>query len=326
METRNFSSLLKSQWDKGKMLCVGLDTNLEKIPDCVKSRHQNIYERITTFNYHIVDATAKYACAFKPNRAFYDRYPSEGNAALANLINYIQAEYPDIPIILDQKRDDIGNTNLEYVEEFAGKAGDDWAFLPADAVTVHPTFGQEGLQPFLSCANKGVIILCKTSNPGSGEFQDLMVLVETTEVVRWLGRLVKADVCQEFGWQMRTDGKLLMPLYQYIALRVKNVWNENSNCALVVGATYAEQLKHVRSLVGDGFPLLVPGIGKQGGDLKAVLENGLDSNNRGLIINASSSVIYASSGDDFAEAAGAEAKRLHEDIQEFILIKKHFEE
>ncbi|MDE3230771.1 MAG: orotidine-5'-phosphate decarboxylase, partial [Chloroflexota bacterium] len=215
--------------------------------------------------------------AYKPNSAFYEQYGPAGLRALQRLIAYIHARYPEIPVILDAKRGDIGSTSAAYA-----RAAFDT--LRADAVTLHPYLGREAISPFLERAERGCIILCRTSNPGAGEFQDLATR----------------------GGE--NDGEA-RPLYQQVARAVASEWNTRGNCALVVGATYPEELRIVRGLVGD-MPILVPGIGAQGGDLEAVIDAGLDSAGQGLIISLSRSVLYASSGADFAEAAQREATRV----------------
>lgn len=173
---------------------------------------------------------------------------------LQQTVNYIKSTHPDIPIILDAKRGDIVSTNKAYVKAIFDDLG-------VDAVTVHPYLGKESLQPFLDRTDKGIIVLVKTSNPGAGEFQDLEI-----------------------------EGK---PLYQVVAEHVAKTWNQNGNCGVVVGATYPEELKVVRKIVGD-MPILVPGVGSQGGnDLAAVLKNGLNSQKQGLIINSSRGIIFA---------------------------------
>lgn len=222
----SFLDKLKAKWNEGKFVCIGLD------------------EGDFEFDKNIIDKTHDLVCAYKPNAAFYQE------VNLQKTVTYSKSSHPDIPIILDAKRGDIGNTNQAYAKAIF----DD---LRADAVTVHPYLGKESLQPFLQRADKGIFVLVRTSNPGAGEFQDLQI-----------------------------EGK---PLYQIIAEHVKNWGN---NLGVVVGATYPEELKKVREIVGN-IPILVPGIGIQGGDLKAVLQNGLNSNKQGLIISSSRSIIYA---------------------------------
>ena len=248
----DFLNKLKTKWDEGKFVCVGLD--------------KGVFE----FDKTIIDQTADLVCAYKLQSAFYEAAGHSGWLDLKKGVDYIKQNHPDIPIILDAKRGDIGSTNKAYVKAIF----DD---LWVEAVTVHPYLGEESLKPFLDRSDKGIIVLVKTSNSGAGEFQDLEI-----------------------------NGK---PLYQVVAEHVKE-WNTNGNLAVVVGAAYPKQLKTVREIVGD-MPILVPGIGAQGGDLKAVLENGLDSNKQGLIINSSRSIIFA---DNPREAT----LKLHRDIVGFL--------
>jgi orotidine-5'-phosphate decarboxylase len=270
-----FLEKLTARWQQEHFVCVGLDVNYEQLPPAIKE-HQTIEEAIFTFNRAIIDATANLVCAYKPNSAFYEAHGESGIRALTRTISYCQTNFPHIPIILDAKRADIGNTNTGYVLSAFDHLG-------VDAITVHPYLGKEALAPFLERKDKGIIVLAKTSNPGSGEFQDLLVGLD-----------------QE-------------PLYQVIARNVAQYWNSNGNCGLVVGATYPEELRCVRKLVGD-MPLLIPGIGAQGGDVAATVAAGQDSRGWGMIISASRSIIYASRGSDFAEAAYGATVRLRNEI------------
>jgi len=286
---RNFMELLKARWAESKFVCVGLDSEFDKIP---KSAHQSgnecdvsIANTIVEFNRRIVEATKDLVCAYKPNSAFYEAYGSEGINALWRTIADIRFIAPEVPVILDYKRGDIGNTNTGYV-----KAA--FNFMGADAVTVHPYLGAEALNPFLAQADKGVIVLCRTSNPGAGEFQDMDVS----------GDMVPGGY---------------MPFYKYVAHRVSQYWNKNNNCAVVVGATYPSELHEVRQTVGD-LPILIPGIGAQGGDLERTVAAGKNSKNQGMIINSSRGIIFASSGEDFAKAAAAKAKELRDAINNAI--------
>jgi len=231
-----YKKLASSMQKQNSILSVGLDQwNLDA-------------------NKKIVEATHDLVCAYKPNSAFYEAEGAKGIEALKKICEYIQKNYPEIPIILDAKRADIGNTNNGYVKFI-------FDYLNVDAVTLHPYLGHEAIQPFLDRKDKGSIILCHTSNPGAGEFQDLLV-----------------------------DGK---PLYQRVAMKVVNEWNKNENCLLVVGATYPEEMKIVRSIAPD-MPFLVPGIGVQGGDVEATVKAGVDSRGMGAIINSSRGIIFAS--------------------------------
>lgn len=265
----NFLEKLKNKWSQGKFICVGLDPDYLRIPESFKE-NSSVEDTIFNFNKYIVDQTADLVSSYKPQSSFYEAYGTEGLNALKKTVEYIQKNHPDIPLILDAKRGDIGSTNEGYIKAIF----DDLAF---DAVTVSPYLGKESLQPFLDRADKTIIVLVKTSNPGAGEFQDL-----------------------------ETDGK---PLYQVVAQHVKS-WNTNGNLAVVVGATYPEELKIVREIIGD-IPILVPGIGAQGGDLQSTLKNGLDSNKQGLIISSSRAII-------FSEDPKKATQELHSQIQEIL--------
>jgi orotidine-5'-phosphate decarboxylase len=258
------------------LVCVGLDSDINKISTGVKkypvSTPTEQYLSLLSFNKTIIEATSDLVCSYKLNTAFYESIGHEGINALKDTCDYIKMKYPEIPIIIDAKRADIGNTNNGYVQFV-------FTYLNADAVTLHPYFGEEAIRPFLNCKDKGIIILCKTSNPGSGEFQNLMV----------------GDTS----------------LYKIVAKNVAEKWNKNNNCLLVVGATYPEELKEVRKIVGD-MTLLVPGIGAQGGDLEATLKAGLNSKKQGLMINSSRGII-------FSENPREETEKLRRDINKLII-------
>ena len=227
------------------LVCVGLD--------------QGTHE----FDKTIIEKTYQYVCAYKLNFAFYEANGVSGWTDLQKTVEYLKKNHPEIPLIADAKRGDIGSTNQAYVKAIF----DDLGF---DAVTVNPYVGREGLQPFLDQKDKGIIILCKTSNPGSGEFQDLV--------------------------------------WQKVAENVVKEWNKNNNCFLVVGATYPKELKQIRAIVGD-MPLLVPGIGAQGGEVESTLRAGLNSKKAGMIINSSRGII-------FADDPGLAAKSLRDSINQ----------
>lgn len=269
------------------LVCVGLDSDYEKIPKFLKGKKFPQFE----FNKAIIKATADLVCAYKPNSAFYEARGEEGIADLKMTCDFLRKNYPEIPIILDAKRGDIGSSNDGYLK-YA------FDYLGADAITLHPYLGKEALMPFLARKDKGCIILCKTSNPGAGEFQNL--IISQTSLPTWIDR---SQVGQA-------------KLYQLVAEKTAKEWNFNQNCFLVVGATYPEELKEVRKIVGE-MTLLVPGIGAQGGDLEKTLKAGLNSKNKGLIINSSRAIIFASSGKDFAEKAREEAERLRKEINQY---------
>lgn len=255
------------------LVCVGLDSDMDKLPETV----EHVQNPQFTFNKALVDATHNLICCYKLNSAFYEARGEQGIKELKLTCEYIRGIYPDVPIILDAKRGDIGNTNNGYVK-FA------YEYLNADAITLHPYLGQEAIKPFLMIEDKGAIILCKTSNPGSGEFQDL-----------------------EIGSEK---------LYQIVAKKVAAEWNKSNNCLLVVGATYPDELKTVREIVGD-MTLLIPGIGAQGGAVEKTVKAGLNSKNAGLIIHSARSIIFASKGDDFAEKAKKETEKLRNEINTY---------
>jgi orotidine-5'-phosphate decarboxylase len=268
----NFMQALRQRWEVAdSLVCVGLDPEPAKFPD----RFVDDPDAVFRFCRAIVDATAEHACAFKPQIAHFAALGAEN--ALRRLIAHIHTAHPNVPVILDSKRGDIGSTAQHYASE----AFDRYA---ADAVTVNPYLGRDSMQPFLDHADKGVVILCRTSNPGAGDLQDLEV-----------------------------DG---VPLYQRVARKIATEWNAHGNCALVVGATWPEQLKAVRDIVGD-VPFLVPGVGAQGGDVAAVVSNARTADGTGLIVSSSRAILYASRDDDFAEAAARAARSLRDEINRY---------
>lgn len=299
-----FEKFKASVAQNNSLVCVGLDSDFEKIPECLKkgkgeeggfsSRQRG--EIILAFNQAIVDTTKDAVCAYKPNSAFYEALGGRGVEVLKQTVTYIREVAPDIPVIVDAKRADIGSTNEAYVEFV-------FSYLGADAVTIHPYLGREAVKPFLEQRDKGVFVLCRTSNPGAGEFQDL---------------LVEAITCQgeDASSPRHSTGQASEELYKVIARQVAKEWNANGNCGLVVGATYPEELKVVRTIVGD-MSILVPGIGAQGGDIEKTVKAGLDSKGRGIIVNSSRGIIFASGGEDFADKAKVEAIRLRDAINAF---------
>ena len=267
----NFISQLQTAWqDNNSLLCVGLDPAPEKLP--LHLRERPIEQAFTEFCIAIIDATAAYACAFKPQIAYFAAHRAE--AALETIIQYSRTHYPHIPVILDAKRGDIGSTAEQYAIEAFER-------YRADAVTVNPYMGFDSVQPYLAYPDKGVIILCRTSNAGGSDLQFLQV------------------------------GNT--PLYQVVAHKVAHEWNTSGQCALVVGATFPNEIKEVRDIVGD-MPLLIPGIGAQGGDLAATMMAGQTANGTGVMINSSRAIIYASAGEDFAQAAAQAARETQQAI------------
>lgn len=257
-----FHTKLRAAWKASQsMLCVGLDPDPRRLPEPFEPSAAATYD----FCRAIVDATAHTVCAFKPQFAYFAAQRAEPE--LERLCAYIHDNYPDVLLILDAKRGDIGPTAQQYASEAFDRYG-------ADVVTVNPYLGTDSIEPYLAYADRGVFVLCRTSNEGGGDFQSLV-----------------------------TEGE---PLYSHVARRVASQWSGVGECGLVVGATFPAELAAVRTIVGD-MPLLVPGVGAQGGDVEATVAAGATADGFGMVINSSRAILYASSGDDFAAAACAEA-------------------
>jgi orotidine-5'-phosphate decarboxylase len=264
-----FIDNLNARWDRSNSLvCVGLDPEIERLPRDIAMQPSPIFQ----FNKAIIDATADLVCAYKPQFAHYAAYEAEDQ--LERTIEYIHRSYPGIPVILDSKRGDVGNTAQRYAIEAFERYG-------ADAVTVNPYLGGDSLEPFLQYEDKGVIILCRTSNPGGRDLQDLDV-----------------------------GGR---KLYQVVADMAARQWNSRGNCSLVVGATQPRELAEVREIVGK-MPFLVPGVGAQGGDVAAAVTNGQTADGTGLIISSSRAILYAGSDENFSTAARAATEALRDQI------------
>ena len=271
----DFKRKLSAAWAKNNsLLCVGLDPNMDMLPQHLRDSKTPFFD----FGKAIIDATADLVCAFKPNSAFYESRGAAGVEELKQTCEYIRQAYPDIPIILDFKRGDIDTTNSHY-DKFA------FDYLGVDAITVQPYEGRKAFKPFLERKDKGIIVLCRMSNEGSDEFQDMLV-----------------------------DGR---KLYVHVAEHVRDEWNVNGNCLLVVGATYPKELAEIRQLIGDEMVFLVPGVGAQGGEVEATIRAGITTNGKGLIINSSRAIIYASAGKDFAEAARQQATASRDEINKY---------
>ena len=264
-----FIQRLRAAWTAQRtLLCVGLDPDPARLPGHLASFAHPIFE----FGRAIVDATADLVCAFKPQIAYYAAARAEDQLEMT--IAHIRRHHPAIPVILDAKRGDVGSTAEMYAKEAFER-------YQADAVTVNPYLGFDSLSPFLAYADKGVIVLCRTSNPGARDLQDIA-----------------------------SDGR---KLYEFVAEKAARDWNANGNVLLVVGATYPEELRRIRAIVGD-MPILVPGVGAQGGDVAAVLANGATADGTGLVISSSRAVLYAGGGEDYALAARAAALKLRDQI------------
>ena len=264
--TNSFNQQLQLAWaSQGSMLCVGFDPDPKRLPPSLQGKPEGIFE----FCREIADATADLVCAFKPQFAYFASQRAE--AQLEKLIKHLKDKYPNIPVILDSKRGDIGSTADHYALEAFERYG-------ADAVTVNPYMGFDTIEPYLKHAGKGVIVLCRTSNPGGSDLQFLNV----------------------------NSGE---PLYLHVAKLASQKWNSSGQISLVVGATFPEEIAKVRAIVGD-MPLLIPGIGAQGGDIDTTVKAGCITGapGTGMIINSSRAILYASSGSDFAKAARAVAQ------------------
>ncbi|MBI1889777.1 MAG: orotidine-5'-phosphate decarboxylase [Burkholderiales bacterium] len=271
-----FTEKLAAAWaDNHSLLCVGLDPDMNKLPDHLQWQPDAFFR----FCKDIIDGTADIVCAFKPQIAYFAALRAEDQ--LEALCKYVREQYPGLPIILDAKRGDIGATAEQYAREAFER-------YDADAVTVNPYMGFDSIAPYLEWKDRGVIILCRTSNPGGSDLQFLNV-----------------------------DG---LPLYQRVAHLVAEKWNVNGQCGLVVGATFPKELEQVRAIVGD-MPLLVPGIGAQGGDIHATVNAGKTANGAGMIINSSRAILYArpdeAAGEDFVQAARRVALETRDEINCF---------
>ena len=273
----HFMTALRAAWQqRDSLLCVGLDPDPAKFPAHLQGRP----DAILAFCTQIVDATADLVCCFKPQIAYFAAHRAEDQ--LEALIAHIHAVHPATPVILDAKRGDIGSTAEQYAIEAFER-------FKADAITVNPYMGRDSVDPYLAWPDKGVILLCRTSNPGGSDLQFL-------EVDTPHGR---------------------MKLYEHVARTVADDWNASGNCALVVGATFPAEIARVRALVGD-MPLLVPGIGAQGGDIAATLAAGRTANGSGLMINSSRAVLYAGKGEDFA----ATARRVAQETRDAVNVQR----
>jgi orotidine-5'-phosphate decarboxylase len=257
--------------NNNSLVCIGLDVDKEKMPKFLFESSKHPY---LEFNKSIIDSTKDLVCAYKLNMAFYEVLGTEGFELLKKTIKHIPK---DVVVILDGKRNDIGNTARKYAQTL-------FETLSADAITVNPYLGKDGVAPFLEYKDKCSFILCRTSNASAGDFQDLAV----SETL----------------------------LYQIVAKKIKE-WNENDNCGAVVGATYPEELKTIRSILGDEIPILIPGIGKQGGDVEKTIKNGTNSKGKMAVINSSRGIIFAGDDEDFATVSLKKAISLRDEINKY---------
>jgi len=261
----NFKEKLQKIVEKNNsLLCVGLDIDPEKIPRFLFKTSKTPY---WDFNKTIIDSTSDLVCGYKLNMAFYEALGIQGWELLEKTIQYIPK---DLVIVLDGKRNDIGNTAEKYAQSLFEQ-------LKTDAITVNPYLGLDGVKPFLKYKDKCSFILCRTSNPSAKEFQDL-----------------------------ETNGK---PLYEHVALKIKE-WNKIGTCGAVVGATYPGELKKIREILGEDIPILIPGIGEQGGDVEKTVKNGINEKGTIAIINVSRNIIYAGSDRNFANKSKEYSKKI----------------
>ncbi len=265
----NFMHALTSAWnERNSLLWVGLDPDPARLPEHLKGQA----DAILHFCRAIVDATADLVCCFKPQIAYFSACRAEEQ--LEELVAHIHSRHPGVPVILDAKRGDIGSTAEQYAIEAFER-------YQADAVTINPYLGRDSVAPYLAYRDKGVILLCRTSNPGGSDLQFLNVGGEK--------------------------------LYERLARLVSDEWNEGGQCGLVVGATFPREIARVRELTGN-MPLLVPGIGTQGGDIEATVRAGCNDNGNGLMINSSRAILYASRGEDYAAASRSVARETRDAI------------
>jgi len=260
---------------KRSFLCVGLDTDILKIPKHLLNDPDPVF----SFNKEIIDATAEFSVAYKPNLAFYESLGWQGWQSLEKTVNHVREKYPDIFLIADAKRGDIGNTSNLYARAFFEK-------LDFDAVTVAPYMGEDSVKPFIAYPKKWVVLLALTSNKGASDFQFLK------------------------------DEKSGDQLFESV-LKTSQTWGTTENMMYVVGATKAEKLKEIREIIPNHF-LLIPGIGAQGGNLQEVALNGLNSR-CGLLVNSSRGIIYVSEYVDFAEKAGEAAKEVQQEMEKLLM-------
>ncbi len=267
-----FTEKLAARWrEADSLLCVGLDPDPSRFPADLRNRADAIFE----FCRAIVDATAALACAFKPQIAYFSSCRAEDQ--LERLLAHVRSAHPQVPVILDAKRGDIGSTAEHYAREAFERYG-------ADAVTLSPYMGRDSIEPFLEYADRGVFLLCRTSNPGGDDLQMLDAAGER--------------------------------LYEHVARLAATRWNTNGQLGLVVGATYPNELARVRAIAGE-LPLLVPGVGAQGADVAATVQAGQTASGAGMAINSSRAILYAGHGEDFATAAREAARRLRDEINRY---------
>ena len=278
-----FTKRLRNAWaTSDSLVCVGLDPDPARFPESIGHDARSI----EVFCRAIIDATGDLVCAFKPQIAYFAAHGAE--MALERVCEHVRREHPGVVLILDAKRGDIGDTAEMYAREAYDRYG-------ADAVTVNPWLGTDSLEPFFARRDRAAFVLCRTSNPGSNELQTMHV--------------IGGDSVSPGDGATRS-GEML---FEVVARRAAEDWSKRASVGLVVGATHPEELRRVRTIVGD-LPLLVPGVGAQGGDAATVVRNGATADGTGLIVNSSRAIIYASSDDDYASAARAATMSLRNSL------------
>lgn len=275
VDGNRFNDRLRAGWAQSRFVCVGLDPDPEQVRSATGRSPSR--ESIAMFTKAIIEATSDLVVAYKPNSAFYEQFGPPGMDALRDTIEHIHAVVPHAVVILDAKRGDIAHTNEAYATAL-------FDVYDADAVTVQPYLGAEPLAPFLDRLDRGVIVLCRTSNPGGGEIQELAVEA--------------------------------IPLYQHVASIAETTWNRNSNCGLLVGATYPHEIRRVRA-AAPSLPLLIAGVGRQRGALRDAVTAGANASGS-IIVSASRSITHASVGPDFAEAARIATLALHDEVINYL--------
>jgi orotidine-5'-phosphate decarboxylase len=289
----SYLEVQNARWADGFFLCVGLDPQWSKIPSGLRTDGLEVEAVLTDFVCDVIDATAQFAGVFKLNFSFYIAHGWRGIKALEGIVAYMRSKHPTIPIILDHKGGDIGDTNAQWVQ-FA------FELLGVHAVTLHNYMGWVAMEPYLARGDKGCYILCRTSNPGAEEFQKRIVELNLDEIDVWAP----------------PERVLSAPLFEVVGRDVRDKWNANGNCGVVAGSspTSVEELAFVRATVGE-IPVLSPGVGKQGGSAAQAFLKGRNSEGSGIAINVSSGIIHASSESDYASAACVAAQEFHLEIQ-----------
>ncbi len=298
MPERDYRELAEGRWGRGNFVCVGIDIDMKEIPPSVRvfiNGELNVVATIIKFTEMIVDKNVDLAFAFKFNTAHFEALGVRGTEALKQSVAVTHRIAPRTPVIIDGKRGDVHDTNEKYAHALFEE-------MRADAITINPYFGEKALRPFLERKEKGIFVHCLSSDNGAEEFQCQPVSLrrnELDEIEKLLGRATHHNG---------------VPLYEYVAYKVAHSWNKNGNCGLVVGATRSDELREIRKVIGDSMPILSPGIGTQGATAYEAFTAGKNSRGKGLIPSSSRSIIFASNGEDFAEAARRETKKMAEEI------------